>query len=55
MACAIVLQIFLSIRRVYKQGWFMTMVKFLSGGLVYCVILIFAVAATAIITLILPN
>lgn len=55
MACAIVVQIFLSIRRVYKQGWFMTMVKFLSGGLVYCVILIFAVAATAIITLILPN
>ncbi|HEX4631772.1 MAG TPA: DUF3667 domain-containing protein [Chthoniobacterales bacterium] len=55
MACVIVVQIFLSIRRVYKQGWFMTMVKFLSGGLVYCVILIFAVAATAIITLILPN
>ncbi|MFL6519971.1 MAG: DUF3667 domain-containing protein [Chthoniobacterales bacterium] len=55
MACVIAVQIFLSIRRVYKQGWFMTMVKFLSGGLVYCVILIFAVAATAIITLILPN
>jgi hypothetical protein len=55
MACTIVVQIFLSIRRVYKQGWFMTMVKFLSGGLVYCVILIFAVAATALVTLILPN
>jgi hypothetical protein len=55
MACAIVIQIFLSIRRVYKQGWFMTMVKFLTGGLVYCVILVLAVAATAIVTLILPN
>jgi hypothetical protein len=55
MACAIVIQIFLSIRRVYKQGWFMTMVKFLAGGLIYGVILIFAVTATAIITLILPN
>jgi uncharacterized protein DUF3667 len=55
MACAIVVQIFLSIRRVYKQGWFMTMVKFLFGGLIYCVILILAVAATALITLMLPS
>jgi len=55
MVCAIVVQIFLSIRRVYKQGWFMTLVKFLFGGLVYCVILIFAVAATAFVTLILPS
>jgi hypothetical protein len=55
MACAIVVQIFLSIRRVYKQGWFMTMAKFLFGGLVYCVILVLAVTATAIITLMLPS
>ena len=55
MACAIVVQIFLSSRRVYKQGWFMTMVKFVFGGLVYCVILIFAVAATALVTLMLPS
>ena len=55
MACAIVVQIFLSIRRVYKQGWFMTMVKFVTGGLVYCVILVLAVAATALVTLMLPS
>jgi hypothetical protein len=55
MACAIVVQIFLSIRRVYRQGWFMTMVKFVFGGLVYCVILVLAVAATALITLMLPS
>jgi hypothetical protein len=55
MACAIFVQIFLSIRRVYKQGWLMTMVKFLFGGLVYCVILILAVAATALVTLMLPS
>ena len=55
MACAIVIQIFLSIRRVYKQSWFMTMLKFLFGGLVYCVILVFAVGATAIVTLMLPS
>ena len=55
MACAIVVQIFLSIRRVYKQGWFMTMLKFLLGGFVYCVILVLAVGATALVTLMLPS
>jgi Protein of unknown function (DUF3667) len=55
MACAIVVQIFLSIRRVYQQGWLMTVVKFLFGGMVYCVILVLAVAATALVTLILPS
>jgi hypothetical protein len=55
MTIAIVVQIFLSIRRVYRQGWFMTLIKFLFGGLVYCVILVFAVAATAFVTLLLPS
>ena len=55
MSIAIIVQIFLSIRRVYRQGWFMTMIKFLFGGLVYCVVLVFAVAATAFITLLLPT
>jgi hypothetical protein len=55
LVCAIVVQIFLSIRRVYKQGWFMTMVKFLFGGFVYFVILVLAVGATALVTLILPS
>jgi len=54
MSCAIFVQIFLSIRRVYGQGWFFTMAKFLFGGLVYLVILVFAVAATAFVTLLLP-
>jgi hypothetical protein len=55
MACAIVVQIFLSIRRVYKQSWFMTMLKFLLGGFVYCIILFLAVGATALVTLMLPS
>jgi hypothetical protein len=55
MVCAIVVQIFLSIRRVYKQSWLMTMLKFLFGGLVYCVILVLAVGATALVTLMLPS
>ncbi|MCA1658770.1 MAG: hypothetical protein LC627_05685, partial [Verrucomicrobiaceae bacterium] len=48
MTIVILVQIFLSIRRVYRQGWFMTTMKFLFGGLVYCVILVFAVAATGL-------
>jgi hypothetical protein len=55
MTIAIVVQIFLSIRRVYGQGWFMTLIKFLFGGMVYCVILAVAVGATAFITLLLPS
>ena len=55
MTIAIVVQIFLSIRRVYGQGWFMTFFKFLVGGFIYCVILVFAVAATALATLLLPS
>ena len=55
MSCAIFIQIFRSIRHVYKQGWFFTTVKFLFGGLVYLVILILAVGATTFVTLLLPS
>ena len=33
LSCAIFVQIFLSIRRVYGQGWFFTTFKFLLGGI----------------------
>jgi hypothetical protein len=55
MTCAIVVQVFLSIRRVYGQGWFLTFVKFVFGGIVYFVILIIAVGLTAFVTLLLPS
>lgn len=45
------MQIFISIRRVYGQGWFFTAMKFFLGGVAYLVILVTAVAATAFITL----
>ena len=47
-------QIFLSIRRVYRQGWFMTVFKFFAGGFVYLVVLSIALAATFFITLVMP-
>jgi hypothetical protein len=55
MTIAILVQVFLSIRRVYGQGWFMTLVKFVFGGFVYFVILVLAVGATALVTLMLPS
>jgi hypothetical protein len=55
MSCAILIQIFRSIRHVYKQGWFVTTVKFLFGGFVYFLILFLAVIATTLVTLLLPS
>ena len=55
MSCAILVQIFRSIRRVYGQGWFFSTVKFLFGGLVYFIILVLGVAATTFVTLLLPS
>ena len=51
---AFVVQIFLSIRRVYRQGWFISTLKFFTGGLVYLVVLLLALAATFFITVALP-
>ena len=47
-------QIFLSIRRVYRQGWFMTVFKFFVGGFVYLVVLLVALTATFFMTLATP-
>jgi hypothetical protein len=51
---AFLVQIFLSIRRVYRQGWFISIFKFLFGGFVYLIVLVFALAATFFITVALP-
>jgi Protein of unknown function (DUF3667) len=47
-------QIFLSIRRVYRQGWFISGFKFFFGGFVYLIVLVAALAVTFFITLALP-
>src|SRR6266566_548833 len=51
---AFVVQIFLSIRRVYRQGWFVSIFKFLFGGFVYLIVLVFALAVTFFVTIALP-
>ena len=49
------IQIFLSIRYVYRQGWFFSALKFFTGGFVYLMVLFLALAATFFITLALPS
>jgi hypothetical protein len=51
---AFLVQIFLSIRRVYRQGWFISIFKFLFGGFVYLMVLVLALAATFFLTVALP-
>ncbi len=51
---AFVVQIFLSIRRVYRQGWFISILKFLFGGFAYLIVLVSALAVTFFITVALP-
>ena len=48
-------QIWLSIRYVYRQGWFLSTLKFFIGGFVYLIVLFVALAATFFITLAIPT
>lgn len=52
---AFAVQILLSIRRVYRQGWFVSVFKFLLGSFVYLIVLCSAFAVTFFITLALPS
>jgi hypothetical protein len=47
-------QVFLSIRYVYRQGWFLSTLKFFTGGVIYFFVLLVAFAATFFITLAIP-
>jgi len=50
----VVVQLLFSIRRVYRQGWFMSVFKFLFGGIIYLIVLFLALAGTVLVTLALP-
>jgi hypothetical protein len=54
MWIAFATQIFLYIRRVYRQGWFTAVVKFFLGGFAYLIVLSVALATTFFITIALP-
>jgi hypothetical protein len=48
------IQILISIRKVYRQGWFMTLFKFFAGGFVYFIVLMIAFGVTAFVTIAMP-
>jgi ribosomal protein L32 len=52
---AFMVQIFLSIRFVYRQGWFFSIFKFLFGGFVYLMVLVAALVVTFFATLLVPS
>jgi hypothetical protein len=49
-----VIQVFLSIRKVYRQGWIMTLFKFGLGAFAYFFVLLIGLGGTAFATLALP-
>ena len=51
---AVVIQLLVAIRRVYRQNWFATVFKFALGSLIYLVLLSIAFAITAMVTLVHP-
>jgi hypothetical protein len=51
----VVVQLLFSIRRVYRQGWFMSVFKFLFGGVIYLFVLSLALAGTVLVTIALPD
>ncbi|MGI8891572.1 MAG: DUF3667 domain-containing protein [Chthoniobacterales bacterium] len=54
LSCVVIVQLLFAIRRVYRQNWFATIVKFLLGSWIYCVLLSLAFGITAAVTLVLP-
>lgn len=50
----VVIQILISIRKVYRQNWFVTLFKFGVGGVAYFVVLMLGLAATLFATLAAP-
>ena len=51
---AVVINLLVAIRRVYRQNWFATLFKFAFGSVIYLCVLIMAFAVTAFLTLLLP-
>jgi hypothetical protein len=54
LGIAVVIQLLVAIRCVYRQNWFATLFKFALGSLIYLVLLSIAFAVTAMVTLVLP-
>ena len=54
LSFAVLTNLLVAIRRVYKQNWFATLFKFALGSVIYICVLVIAFAVTAFVTLLLP-
>ncbi len=54
LGLAVLIQLQIAIRKVYRQNWFATLFKFALGSLIYVVMLSIAFGITAFVTLLLP-
>ena len=54
LGVAVVVQLLIAIRRVYRQNWISTVFKFVFGSLIYLILLSFAFVVTAFVTLLVP-
>jgi len=55
LVIAAILLLLFSIRRVYRQSWFISLFKFVVGGFAYLLVLLVALAATFFATIALPS
>ncbi len=54
LGTAVLIQLLIAIRRVYRQNWLATLFKFALGSVIYSVLLALAFGVTAFLTLLLP-
>ena len=54
LGTAVLIQLLVAIRRVYRQNWWATLFKFALGSVIYAVLLGLAFGVTAFLTLLLP-
>jgi hypothetical protein len=54
LSFAVLINLLLAIRRVYRQNWFATLFKFALGSVIYLCVLVIAFGVTAFLTLLLP-
>lgn len=54
LGLAVIVELLIAIRRVYRQNWFATIFKFALGSAIYACLLVAAFGVTAFLTLLLP-
>jgi hypothetical protein len=54
LSFAVLINLLVAIRRVYRQNWFATVFKFALGSIIYVCVLVIAFGITAFLTLLLP-